>query len=690
MLEIQALTYNDLPPVVPVAGMIPIDGGTVGRGRENAVILPDPMRLVSRQHLQFTLESKNSYRISNISSANLVYVNDQELEPGEGCPVQDQDKIIIGGYVLRVSYAASQKEELPGSLPMAAMATGIDDPLAEPMSDDFLSSLLAPGSMPDAKPSAARMEVDPDDPFAHSARPMSSTDPMLALNERGVDLGSFEDKGDELINGENANGMADELLRDPLSGSVEGVLNGSSLDPLSMFGNDYGEGLDDILQSGKKTKAPSNMGGMDVNHGSELDGLFRLPEPGMGQGRDSTADPGASVNTALLDGGDQFIVNFGASADNDLLDLENAEAPENNAMNDLTATQVPVGRNEALLPDDALSSVSNGNEVPQQDMAAISLPSEQEQPSSPMPDAVAQPPATAGKAILPDDLDQLIAGLNPVPDASPVADASSGMRQAPRIDSVVEAPAATTPSATPFPAPSAMSAAPAVSGAEHAETLRQPLPAANNEAVARQTAQELFQAFAEGLGIEALPDRDALDKDFMRLAGRLLRSYAQGTVDLMAGRAIVKQAVRANVTLIAPERNNPLKFSPDGEVALMYLLGRQFPGFMEPVEAVQYAFTDLRAHQIGIVSGMRSALNHVLDRFDPTVIDNEASRAGLIDSMLSVGRKARLWEAYGRYFQTTREDAEDHFQEFFGSTFLEAYENAISTVQNGGGDRDKS
>ena len=55
MLEILGLTYNDLPPVVPVTGTISGDGATIGRGRENAIVLPDPRRVVSRQHLKFVL-----------------------------------------------------------------------------------------------------------------------------------------------------------------------------------------------------------------------------------------------------------------------------------------------------------------------------------------------------------------------------------------------------------------------------------------------------------------------------------------------------------------------------------------------------------------------------------------------------------------------------------------------------------
>jgi type VI secretion system FHA domain protein len=194
--------------------------------------------------------------------------------------------------------------------------------------------------------------------------------------------------------------------------------------------------------------------------------------------------------------------------------------------------------------------------------------------------------------------------------------------------------------------------------------------------------EELYQAFIEGLGVE-LPNRVTLDKAFMSMLGQVLRHYTQGTVDLIAGRTVVKQAVRANITVIAPERNNPLKFAPDSNAALMGMFGRPLPGFMEPVEAIRNAYVDLRAHQIGVIQGMQAALNHVLDRFNPEILGDKMPARGMIENTFPVAHKARLWKEYGHYFFAIREKASDHFQEFFGEAFLKAYEKAILTVQSG-------
>jgi len=119
MLEIQALTYNDLAPVVPIAGLLPEEGGTIGRGPHNAIVLPDPMRLVSRQHLQVVPEDKGLYRLVNISGANLVYINSEELLPGLACMAKAGDKVYVGGYVLLLA------ERKPGAMPLATESLAV-------------------------------------------------------------------------------------------------------------------------------------------------------------------------------------------------------------------------------------------------------------------------------------------------------------------------------------------------------------------------------------------------------------------------------------------------------------------------------------------------------------------------------------------------------------------------------------
>jgi type VI secretion system FHA domain protein len=205
-----------------------------------------------------------------------------------------------------------------------------------------------------------------------------------------------------------------------------------------------------------------------------------------------------------------------------------------------------------------------------------------------------------------------------------------------------------------------------------------PAPAAPTAAAADNHGA-LLAAFAEGLGVPGLK-LDRLDATQMRLIGRLLREATQGSVELLAARAAVKREMRADVTMIVARQNNPLKFSPSVEVALQHLLGTPTPGFMAPADAMRDAFDDLRAHQLGVMAGMRSALEGVLQRFDPAVLEGKiAKRSGLANLMSN--RKAQLWEQFQQLYTQLSAEAADDFQELFGKAFRRAYEAHIDELQ---------
>jgi predicted component of type VI protein secretion system len=150
-LVLRALTYNDLPPVAPIVGTIRGEGGTVGRGSDNTVVLPDPMKVVSRVHLRFLPRENDLYRVLNVSSGNPAYVNGVELEPGAECPVENDDESIVGGYVLKVDYSSA--DAAPQALPprpasapveVARGTNGIDDDLTV-MLRDAAEAMLGEG-----------------------------------------------------------------------------------------------------------------------------------------------------------------------------------------------------------------------------------------------------------------------------------------------------------------------------------------------------------------------------------------------------------------------------------------------------------------------------------------------------------------------------------------------------------------
>jgi FHA domain-containing protein len=215
------------------------------------------------------------------------------------------------------------------------------------------------------------------------------------------------------------------------------------------------------------------------------------------------------------------------------------------------------------------------------------------------------------------------------------------------------------------PAPSAPQRAPTAAAA----------PAAGN-------AAELLDALARGLGVTGLKPPGGLTPEFMEHIGKVVREAAHGTIELLLARAVTKREVRAEMTMIVSKNNNPLKFSPDVNFALMQLIAPQGAGFMPPVEAMRDAYDDLRAHQIGFMAGMRGALTGVLGRFKPEDLEARLSDKSFLDSVLPGGRKAKLWDLYEQRFAEISREAEDNFHTFFGREFLKAYEEQLDRLHD--------
>ena len=130
--------------------------------------------------------------------------------------------------------------------------------------------------------------------------------------------------------------------------------------------------------------------------------------------------------------------------------------------------------------------------------------------------------------------------------------------------------------------------------------------------------------------------------------------------------------------MIVAQGNNPLKFLPTPEAAMMQMLGPKMPGFMRTADAMQDAFDDLRAHEIGVIAGMRAALSAVLKRFDPAVLEQRLGKGGLLDALVPNARESRLWNLFSERFHEILLEAEDDFQALFGQAFIKAYEEQVA------------
>jgi type VI secretion system FHA domain protein len=194
--------------------------------------------------------------------------------------------------------------------------------------------------------------------------------------------------------------------------------------------------------------------------------------------------------------------------------------------------------------------------------------------------------------------------------------------------------------------------------------------------------QALLRAFLQGAGISSMQTK-SLTPETMDAIGKLLREAVQGTLDLLRARGLTKSEMRADVTMIMATDNNPLKFSPTVEAALGHLLAsQQVHGFMPPTRAMKDAYDDLRAHQLGFLAGMRAALEEVLARFAPSELAKRLTEQSMLDDLLPMNRKAKLWDLFLERHAAISGEAREDFNAAFGKAFRRAYEAQVKKLRD--------
>lgn len=207
-----------------------------------------------------------------------------------------------------------------------------------------------------------------------------------------------------------------------------------------------------------------------------------------------------------------------------------------------------------------------------------------------------------------------------------------------------------------------------------------PSVAGSDSAAINAGDSEILKALLRGLG---LPDLklNCSGVQVAETVGAMLREATAGTIDILMARTLTKKESRIDMTMIAVNANNPLKFFPNPDSALTQMLTSAMAGYMPPVQAMQSAFSDLKAHELAVIAGMRAALAAVLHRFDPARIEAGLAVPGVMDKMMASHRKARSWDRLVELYSEIARDADDDFQRLFGEEFSQAYAKQVERLQ---------
>ena len=638
--EISVVSYQGAAPADRMAAVFGADGGTIGRGNSNTLVLPDPNRFVSRLQAKVEL-IHDRLAITNASSANPLLVNDREIDAGAGVIVADGDELRIGLYLLRVRRVAVADEN-------------------EPMEKTQLSVTMrssyatAPRAFSDGAAHGAPPQPLPSPPIPDSSSTDSSLGPLdpLQLPIDATKPDPFADLVPE-AHPPGAQPAAPTAQSPSRSRSAPSPHTGAAVVP-----EDVWEGLARLAPDGS---APINVQSAAIS--PDFDAFA-----GESEAKRNAEDPLAEFvqsGVALesfdkLDTSIDALFNDAGPANSSLDVIPDPNATANDPLAAPTSVDPLAVFAKTSRPLEPALGRSEPDHAPE--LHGLFRP--------------AEPRFAPGEQGLPRS--RPVSAPPQDPFATPSGSSTASRPQSypneatkqvhvPSPD-VVASPDATSRSPDPVRPPPREQALP------QSDILRQNGPAQPAPGV-------LLDAFLAGAGIPNAIVKDGMTPEMMKAIGTLLAAAVQGTIELIATRAMLKREVKAEVTLIATTKNNPLKFLPDAESALLQMFGARIPGFMSPLEAMQDAFQDLRAHEVGVIAGMRAALADVLRRFEPAELEKRLKRPGILESLVPNSRQARLWQSFTEMYGDISREAQDDFQTLFGKAFLAAYEAEVERLK---------
>jgi predicted component of type VI protein secretion system len=179
---------------------------------------------------------------------------------------------------------------------------------------------------------------------------------------------------------------------------------------------------------------------------------------------------------------------------------------------------------------------------------------------------------------------------------------------------------------------------------------------------------------AAGLDPQSFPPEMAL------VLGQIVRLVAQGMIDVLGARAQFRSQFHLPLTRVRASQNNPLKFAPTAQEALTAMFHTRARGYLQPLEAFEDAFDDIRFHLLATLAGMRAGLESMLKRLDPKRLQQLSDRR-YPGFLARFGAKRRYWDRYVDLFEETTGNAATVFQQTYGEEFSSAYEQQLEELK---------
>lgn len=195
-----------------------------------------------------------------------------------------------------------------------------------------------------------------------------------------------------------------------------------------------------------------------------------------------------------------------------------------------------------------------------------------------------------------------------------------------------------------------------------------------------QPQGDFFSMLYEKLGLPKEYIQSVDQTEFANELVQVLMTSTQGIMALLAGRSVLKQESRLNMTMIKPQSNNPIKFSLDPTDTLEMLLVKKKPGYLSAQAAYAEAMNDVQLHQMAFLSGLQAALDGVLSELDPEKLAQEAEEKGR--GFIGLKANAQKWQTFTSKQEKLRKQVKENLNDLLAAHFSAAYEAHINNAKH--------
>jgi predicted component of type VI protein secretion system len=192
-------------------------------------------------------------------------------------------------------------------------------------------------------------------------------------------------------------------------------------------------------------------------------------------------------------------------------------------------------------------------------------------------------------------------------------------------------------------------------------------------------AAALLDAFMRGLDIKRADIHPSTDPhEVMENAGRILKEFVDGSIELLVRRTALKGMFRLDQTTTLQQHNNPLKLAENTRDSIMQLLVGKEGEIPGPVDAVQEVFRDLKFHHDAVLEAMLCAYQKFVDRFDPDELQPDFDRTLDTKPLLKKLNQVKYWQLYRDLYPVMTQSGSGKFPRQFSEEFVRSYETHIA------------